>query len=274
MPRRSRFIVPSRKYSTTRSCCTLILISAVSFRAYGSLLDDWNGVWKLDPARSHISGPTLRISRSPDGVYHNSGRIGTANFDCDGKGHVVSEGLAVFCTQKRGDSLEIYTSKNGSKVSTAHWELSNHDDTLTIQGTMLQSDGSANSIESRYTRTSGSTGFVGGWRNTDLFKGLPSILSTKIGDNALHFYYPERDGHVDAAIDGSSSPVHTSLFPSGANISLSERSPREFSLITNLNGHVAYIEYWEISADGRSLTESSWFAKRPNEKYVLVYVRQ
>jgi hypothetical protein len=208
-------------------------------------------------------------------VYHNDGRIGKATFDCDGQGHLVGDGRTVSCTQKGSDHLEISTFKNGSKVSKAQWELSNHGDALTIQGTMLQLDGSAvNPTESRYTRTSGSTGFIGGWRNTDLFKGLPSILKTKIDDNALHFYYPEIDVHVDAAVDGSSSPVHTFLFPSGANIVLSERSPREFTMTTNLDGHAAYVEHWELSADGRSLTQSSWFAKTPNGKYVLVYEKR
>ncbi len=211
---------------------------------------------------------------SPDGVYHNTGRIGTANFDCDGKGHQVSDSLTVFCTQKKRDYLEISTFKNGSKFSRAHWELSNHGNALTIQGTMLQSHGSAKPIESHYTRTSGSTGFVGGWRNADLFKGLPSMLETNIGNNALHFYYPENGIHVDALIDGTSAPIHTFLFPSGATIALSESGPRELSLTTKLNGQVVYVEYWRINADGHSLTQSSWFANRPNEKYVLVYEKQ
>jgi len=236
--------------------------------------EGWNGVWKLDPAKSHIYGPTLRISMSPDGVYHNTGRIGTANFDCDGKGHLVGESLTVICTQKSSDYLEISTFKNGSKVSSSHWELANHGNALTIQGTMLQSDRSAKLIESRYTRTSGSTGFVGGWRNTDLFKGLASVLKTSTGNNSVHLYYPENGIHEDAFMDGTTSAVHTSVFPFGATIALSEGSPREFRLTTKLNGQVVYIEHWQMSADGRSLTQSSWFANTPSEKYVLVYEKQ
>jgi hypothetical protein len=236
--------------------------------------EGWNGTWKLDPAKSHIYGPTLRISMSADGVYHNTGRIGAANFNCDGKGHVVGESLTVLCTQKNSDWLEITGFKNGSKVSTSHWELSDHGNALTIQGTMLQSDGSAKSIESRYTRTSGSTGFVGGWRNTDLFKGLARIIKTNIGDNTLHFYYPETGIREDAVIDGTSSAVHTSLFPSGATITLSKGSPRDFTLTTKLNGEVVYVEHWRMSVDRHSLTQSSWFANRPDEKYALVFEKQ
>ncbi|HEX4065372.1 MAG TPA: hypothetical protein VHZ09_05060 [Acidobacteriaceae bacterium] len=258
-----------------RACCVLVFVFAVSCRAFGLLSNDWNGTWKLDPAKSHIYGPTLRISRTSDGVYHNSGRIGTASFDCDGKGHRVSESLTVSCVQTGSDYLEISAFKNGSKVSTAHWELSNHENALTIQGTMLQSNGSAKSIDiHHFTRTSGSTGFVGGWRNAEPFEGLASILQTKVGNDALQFSYPEKDIHVNAPTDGNNAAVHTFLFPSDATIALTERGPRTLSLTTKVNGQIAYVEYWQMSADGRSLTQSSWFANRPNEKYVLVYKKQ
>jgi hypothetical protein len=264
----------SSKCSMARACCSLIFVFAVSSRAPASPSSDWNGIWKLDTAKSQIYGPTLRISRSPDGVYHNSGRIGSANFDCDGKGHLVSESLTILCAQKNSDYLEIFGFENGSKVSTAHWELSNHENALTIQSTMRQSDGSANSIEAHYTRTSGSTGFVGGWRNAEPFKGLASILQTDIRNNALHFSYPEKNIHVDASIDGTSAAVHTPLFPSGATIALSKRGPRALRLTTKVSGQIVYVEDWQMSADGHSLTQSSWFASRPNEKYVLDYEKQ
>lgn len=254
--------------------CGLVFFFAVSCQASMSLSNNWNGTWKLDPAKSHVYGPTLRISRSPDGVFHNSGRIGSANFDCDGKEHRVSESLTISCTQRNSDYLEILGFKNGSKVSTAHWKLSNNENSLTIQGTMFQPDGSAKSKEAHYIRTSGLTGFVGGWRNVEPFKGLPSILQTSIRNNALHLSYPESGTHVDALIDGASAAVHTPMFPSGATIVLSERGPQVLILTTELKGQAVYIEDWQISANGRSLTQSSWFESKPNEKYVLVYVKQ
>jgi len=270
----SGFISPSSHCFVRRICCCLIFVFAASCRASGALPNDWIGTWKLEPIRSHIYGPTLRISRSLDGVYHNSGRIGIANFDCDGNKHQIGENDTISCVQKNPDYMEILDFRNGSKVSTAHWELSNHQDALTIQGTMLQPDGSAKSAEHHFTRTSGSAGFVGAWRNVEPFEGLASILRTSIRDNALHVYYPEREIHIDALLNGTSAAVHTPLFPSGATIAISERSPRAFSLNTRLNGQVVFVENWQISADGRSLAQSSWFASRPNEKYVLVYEKR
>jgi hypothetical protein len=252
----------------------MILPFVVSLGSSGALTKDWNGTWKLEPEKSHIDGPTLRISRSPDGVYHNVGRIGAANFNCDGKGHHVRGNVTVICAQKSHSYLETSAFKNGSRVSTAHWTLSDHENALTIQGTMLQPDGLAKSIEANYTRTSGATGFVGGWRNVEPFTGLATTLRTAVDDRAVHFNYAETDVHVDARIDGTSEPISTPRFPSGASIDLSEQGPRAFSLTTKLRGKVVYIERWQMSADGRSLAESSWFSNTPKEKYVLVYEKQ
>jgi hypothetical protein len=105
-------------------------------------------------------------------------------------------------------------------------------------------------------------------------EGLASILQTSVRDNAFHLSYPGREIHVDAFFDGTSAAIHTPLFPSGATIALSQRGPRAFSLTTKLNGQVVYVENWQISADGRSLTQSSWFSSSPKEKYLLVYEKQ
>jgi hypothetical protein len=273
MLRRSGFIAQSARYSLAGTCLSLIATFGFSHQDY-AMSSNWDGTWKLDAAKSRIYGPTLRISRSSDGVYHSSGRIGAANFDCDGKGHLVSKDDTISCTQRDADYLEISAFKNGSRISIAHWELSDHAKALTIQGTFFQPDGSTKTIESHFTRTSGAAGFVGGWRNRDLFQLQASTLRTDINNNALHIYYPERGIRVDVPIDGTSAAVNTPLFPSGATIALSKRGPQELSLITKLRGQTIYVEDWQIGVDGRSLTQSSWFAKTPNEKYVLVYMKE
>jgi uncharacterized protein YndB with AHSA1/START domain len=51
--------------------------SALSrLRTHASPTNDWNGIWKLNPVKSHIYGPTLQISRSSD-VVLASGLGGT-----------------------------------------------------------------------------------------------------------------------------------------------------------------------------------------------------
>lgn len=110
---------------------------------------DWNGTWKLDPFKSDIPGPTITVSITPDGMYHNASGGSTANFRCDGKGYQGKETLTAFCTQKISSEMEITIFRNGSKVSTVHWQLSSDGNALTIQSRRFQADGSVESKERR-----------------------------------------------------------------------------------------------------------------------------
>ena len=57
------------KSQMLRCRCMLQPKSALSrLRTHASPTNDWNGIWKLNPVKSHIYGPTLQISRSSDVV--------------------------------------------------------------------------------------------------------------------------------------------------------------------------------------------------------------
>ncbi|SPE17937.1 exported hypothetical protein [Candidatus Sulfotelmatomonas gaucii] len=260
----------------TKRALQCILIGVLALTAAGcrgpSL--DWNGTWKLDPARSNIPGPTLTLSLTPDGMFYSSGRSGSAKFRCDGKAYQAAETLTAFCTQKNSSDLEITTFRNGSKAGVSHWQLSSNGKMLTVDSEIFQPDRSPKPKETHFTRTSGSSGFTGGWRNVNPFDGLASILQISMGSNALHYSYPEKDIHADAFIDGTDAAIQDPSVSAGATVSLRERGPREFSVTTKLNGRATNAGYWQISADGRSLTDSYWEPGRPNEKAVLVYEKQ
>lgn len=235
---------------------------------------DWNGTWKLDPAKSYVRPRIFTISTTPDGMYHSGSGTATSNFRCDGKGNPAANDLTAFCTQKNSSNLEITNFRNGSKVLAVHWDLSRDGKALTIDSTALYPDGAARSKEFRYVRTSGSTGFAGNWRNVDPLEGRAQILQFTIGSNALHYTFPENEVHVDAFIDGTDAAIQGPFVPSGETISLRESGPRELSSAMKRNGRVESVGYWRLSDDGRSLTESYWLPGRPNEKEELVYQKQ
>jgi hypothetical protein len=99
----------------------------------------------------------------------------------------------------------------------------------------------------------------------------PSIQKITLQGHTLHRYLPENNRHVDVTLDGTDAALGET---SGATLALEERSSREFSSTMKLCGQVVSIGNWQISADGRSLTESYWVPNSPNEKAVLVYEKQ
>jgi hypothetical protein len=235
---------------------------------------DWNGTWKLDPAKSDNPGTTFTVSMSPDGVYRSGSGASAANFRCDGKGYKSLEIFTFFCTQESKSDLEITEFKNGSKARAVHWQLSPDGKMLTVHSTSLQADGSAKSKENRYSRTSGSTGFAGGWRNVNPFEPIASIWQISMDSREMRYSYPEKNEHVEAFIDGTDADIHGPDVLPGASIALLERNPRELGTTFKMNGRVLSVGYFRISADGRTLTDSYWQPNRPGEKAVLVYDKQ
>ena len=67
-------------------------------------------------------------------------------------------------------------------------------------------------------------------------------------------------------LDGTDAVIHGPL-GSGGSIALKERSPREFSATMKVHGEIVSVGYWQISADGHSLTVPYWVpaarTKRP-----------
>ena len=254
---------------TVRSVCMwLILIPTVSCRGASP---DWNGTWKLNPAKGNLPGPSIVVSISPDGMWHDAGHNGApANFRCDGKEY-QQDILTISCKQVNTSEVEITGFKNGLKLFLAHWELSPDGKALSVKSTIFQADGSTKVKDARYARTSGSEGFAGGWRNVNPLSGEQPIEKINLQGNTLHRYFPENDRHLDVTLDGTDADLGV---PVGATLALEERSPREFSLTMKQNGQVVTVGNWQISADGRSLTESYWAPSTPNEKAVLVYEKQ
>jgi len=235
---------------------------------------DWNGTWKLDPARSNIPDWIFSVSITPDGMYHSGSGGPTANFRCDGKGYPAPDALTAFCTQKNSSDLEITDFRNGSKIHTAHWELSLDGKALKIDWTTFYPDGPVESKEFRYTRISGSAGFAGKWRNLNPLDGQAPIWQLNMGSNALHYTIPEREIHVDAFLDGTDAAMQGPFVFPGETIALRESGPRELNSARKRNGRVVSVGYWRLSEDGRSLTETYWVPNRPAEKEVLMYEKQ
>lgn len=253
-------------------CIGLIVIPAASSCRGPS--PDWNGTWRLVPAKCNIPGPghIFKISKDPDGMYHSGSGGETANFRCDGKGYQQQNLMTAFCTQQNSSELEITDFKNGTKMITVQWKLSSDGKAMTARLTRFYGDGE--STENRYVRTSGSTGFAGAWRSTSPLAGIASLWQITMGSNAVHYSFPDRAVHVDAFLDGTYTAFDGPMVSPKVSIAVREHGPRELDFAEKSNGRVFEVGKWQISLDGRSLTDSYWAPGRPNETCALVYQKQ
>ena len=71
------------KTKTIWSACALLALVAGTAAAADS---PWNGTWKLDAAKSHLTGQTFTYSKGPGEMLHyEDGSTASFDFGLDGK---------------------------------------------------------------------------------------------------------------------------------------------------------------------------------------------
>jgi hypothetical protein len=176
--------------------------------------------------------------------------------------------------QKSPFVMDTTSRQNGTKMEAAHWELSADGKLLIITKHLFtQANGSPKFKESVFERTSGSTGFVGGWKNTKPFGTGGRLLVLALKDGRLHFAFPESGQYSDLTLDGSDAIMHGLGVHAGQTMAMKPRGSRELLTLKKVQGKIVNQGSLRVSADGRILVEEYW---RPgsNEKAVLVYDKQ
>jgi hypothetical protein len=267
-----RLNLSERKAAMSLRWACVGLISVVVSACHGPS-PDWNGTWKLSASKSNIPGPSLTVSIDSSGEYHTESGTSTGNFRCNGKEYPAVANITVSCAQGSASALEITLKKNGTKTSTAQWELSRDGKMLTIKSTSVEAGGSPKSKETEYMRISGSTGFAGGWKNTKPFESLPSLMQLTLTDGKMHYAFPEKAQYADPALDGRDTTVYGPGVPSGSTIAFKKQGSLDLLMAKKLNGQILNVGSLRITGDGRTLTETYWRPETPNVKAVLVYER-
>jgi len=233
----------------------------------------WNGTWKLNESRSNIRGPTFSLTILPTGEYHSDSGTFSYDFRCDGKEYTTRPSRTISCMQSRASEMDTTTKEESKKVGTTHWELSADGKTLTVKGNSIGTDGSVKPTERVYLRTSGSNGFVGGWKDTKRLESRPQLVLT-LNERILHIAFFGTGQYMDPPLDGTDSPCHGPGVPQGLTIAIRQNGPREFLTLRKMDGKIVNQGSLRLSADGRTLIEEYWPPSRPDERATLVYEKQ
>jgi hypothetical protein len=230
---------------------------------------DWNGKWKLNPAKSSYQGPVLTITASGnDGFrfYVHSG----VNVVCNGKRQPESNNRTLICIRVGTKALDMTLEENGLKTRVTHDELSSDGAFLVVTVTEFQPNKPATTHQIVYLRLSGLSGFPGQWRDTSYLQ-QPADMTLRLDDKVLHIAYRSPGVHIDAPLTGSEVTEQGQRALEGATLSIRPTRDREFLLVAKLHGKVFSQGSLQLGSDGKSLTESFWASDRPNIKDSLVY---
>jgi hypothetical protein len=258
------------KWGSTRKTLAIFLASGLTSAC--NLLPpsaDWNGTWKLNPAKSSYQASVLTISITADNEYRfdeNSSRT----IRCDGKDHPIRNDRTGVCVKSGDTVLDITQKENGVKTSATHDEISTDGKVLTTTVTEFRPSGAV-THQIAFSRLSGSNDFAGKWRDTSYLQ-QHADMTLRLESRALQIDYPSAGQHIDAPLDGAEATVHGVL--EGVTYALRVAGRRKFLTWTKRNGSVLNEGSLVLSRDGKVITHSWWNPDRPNDVGTFVYEKE
>ncbi len=236
---------------------------------------DWNGTWKLNPAKSSYQGTVFTISISVDGEYRYDDGNSNSSFTlrCDGKDRPMGNGRTQVCVKSSATALDLTRKGNGVKTNAYHWELSADRKVLIATATAFGPSGSVNTSHMVASRISGFNDFAGQWRDISYLQRRAE-MTLRLDSQALHISYPNATLYIDLPFNGVETDVRGYLAPGGITYAVRRAGRREILSLTKRNGKVLTHGSLELSKDGRTITDSWWNPDRPADKGALVYEKQ
>jgi hypothetical protein len=240
---------------------------------------DWNGTWKLNPAKSSYHGEVLTISISADGEYRFD-ENSSHTLRCDGKEQPIGDNRTRVCVKSGVTRLDVTLKENGVKTRATHDELSADGKVITTTVTEFRPNGPATTSQFVFSRLSGSNDFAGRWRDTNYLQ-QHADMTLRLDNHALHIDYPSAGQYIDAPLNGVDAAVHGPHAADGTTYAVRAAGKYifftlkyKFLTLTKRNGKVLNQGSLELSDDGRTITDSWWNPDRPAEIGTLVYEKK
>jgi hypothetical protein len=234
----------------------------------------FHGTWKLNPAKSKLTGDTMKYEKTASGAIRNSASGVSYTFNVDGKEYTGPFGEAIVWKQIDDHTWETTYTQKGILLSTDTTKLSPDGKTLTVvsKGTKVNGETFQDTVV--YERIAGEKGLLGRWRDKEVKVSAPETLEIKpSGKDGLLMTSVGYKWTFEAQFDGKDYPVTGPTVGAGITGALKHVGPHSFSLLVKKSGKPLFRETYTVSRDGRTLTVAG-SAVAVNEPYTEVFERQ
>lgn len=254
--------------------CSLLALPVGAASAADS---PWNGTWKLDAAKSHLTGQTFTYSERPGGMLHyEDGSTASFDFGLDGKEYKTWADRTTAWTAAGKNAWDTVTRAAGKVHAKGHVALSEDGKTLTMTLTGTRPDGQDFHEEDVFSRVSGAEGLIGTWRTTKVTNpsGPQTFIISSPAAGVLHYEIPDLKVSVECSANDKDYPLTGPSVPPGATISFKRVSATKIQYTMKIDGKPDSIGVQTIAADGASFTDTNWNPGQASEKTTTVYVKQ
>lgn len=231
------------------------------------------GTWKLDPAKSKLTGDTFTYSKIPGGLHYSNGSTVAYDITMDGKDHPMLFDRTAAWSNDGKNAWNTVVKAHGVVMSRTHRVLSADGKTLTAAYVESRPDGSTVHESDTFTRVSGGAGLAGTWKNTAA-KAASFVMNISVpASGRFEIAYPADKTSISGKTDGSASPFAGPTAPPGAISHVKAIGPRRWTVDGTLKGKTYFTGNLTVSADGKTLTRTTWVPGKPLEKTVEVFDR-
>ena len=126
------------------------------------------GTWKLNPAKSKLTGDTMKFEKTASGTIRISFSGLSYTFNVDGKEYTGPFGEAVAWKQVDDSTWETTNKQKGILLSTDTTKLSSDGKTMTVVSKGTKPNGEAFQNTIVYERISGDKGLLDSWRDKEV----------------------------------------------------------------------------------------------------------
>jgi hypothetical protein len=233
-----------------------LLFALIALCPFSVALADspFDGTWKLDPAKSHLTGDTMTFEDAGNGSLKYTDSAQTYTFKPDGSSFTVPLGQER-TMQKSGDNVYTSTVKlHGSLLRTGTWTLSSDGKKLIIESKGTKPNGDSFDDATTFMRTSPGTGLVGGWKSTHVKLSSPNAITINTDGNDVTLTISAIKATVHAKWDGKDYPASGPTVSDGVTLALTKTGPNSFKLVQKANAKVLAIVHYRAASDGQTLT--------------------
>jgi hypothetical protein len=246
-----------------------VALACVSTAAYAQ--PSLAGTWKLNLAKSQLTGQTLSIEKKSSGLMRFDMQGFAYDFDVSGKDFPTPDGGTSSWREVNPTTWEATSKVNGKTIAT--YQLSLKGDTIAAVMKATKPDGTALEQTSSWTRVSGGPGFLGKWKSTDV-KGAPNTLQITLDRaNGISISYPEFQIACKGSFDGKDYPMTGAGGAMKQTLAFEKAGANSIKMTTKVAGKPFYVDVLTLSPDGKTLTDDGnpVAAKEPVK---AVYERQ
>ena len=232
----------------------------------------WDGTWKLDRSRSHLTGQTITLSKVKNGKWrYNDGTI-SYEFALDGK-PVTTFADGTMAATADGDHALNLVFRSKVSESRTHLVLSGDGKTITDHSTGTRPDGTKTEEDGAMQRVGTGSGFAGTWKSTKTESSSGESFALRADGDHIKWDWPAYKRTVEGKMDGSPIALTGAAATPGTTMAVRKVSATRLSYSIKGEGKALAEGTLALSADGKTLTATEWAPAKPGEKTIAVYAR-